>query len=142
MKRLSVAILFIVSFFYGFSQGIEGEWETYDDKTGAQKSVVEIYKKGAIVYGKVIQKFEGPEDASCAECKGSKKGQKILGMVIIENMKLDGGEYSGGTITDPESGNEYKCLLQLLDSNKLKVRGYIGFSLLGRTQYWLRKKKS
>ncbi len=60
-------------------------------------------------------------------------------MIIIEGLKKDGDEYNGGAITDPESGNVYKCYLELVENNKLKVRGYIGFSLLGRTQYWLRK---
>ena len=72
--------------------------------------------------------------------KGSKKGQKIKGLVIIEDIKKDGDEYNDGTILDPENGKEYKCYLELEEPNKLKVRGYLGFSLLGRTQYWIRKK--
>ena len=60
-------------------------------------------------------------------------------MVIIENLKENKDEFDGGTILDPESGDIYKCYLKLVENNKLKVRGFIGFSLLGRTQYWLRK---
>ncbi|WP_010521052.1 DUF2147 domain-containing protein [Aquimarina agarivorans] len=124
----------------GFSQQIEGYWETYDDKTGEKRSVVEIFKKNEQYFGKIVEKFKGAPNAVCEACEGDKKGQKILGMVIIEDLEKDEDEYNGGTITDPESGNVYKCYLELVATNKLKVRGYIGFSLLGRTQYWLRKK--
>lgn len=140
MKKLSIAVIVMFSFWNSYSQTVEGKWETYDDKTGKKKSIVEIYKEGNAVFGKIIEKFEGPDDVVCDKCEGEKKDQKILGMVIIENLKKDDDEYSGGTITDPESGNEYKCLIELLSIDKLKVRGYIGFSLLGRTQYWLRAK--
>ncbi|WP_010182851.1 DUF2147 domain-containing protein [Aquimarina agarilytica] len=122
-----------------FSQQLEGQWETYDDKTGEKRSVVEIFKQNDQYFGKIIQKEEGTPDDVCDQCEGDKKDQKILGMVIIEGLEKDGDAYDGGTITDPESGNVYKCYLELVEKNKLKVRGYIGFSLLGRTQYWLRK---
>lgn len=59
---------------------------------------------------------------------------------ILENIKKNRDKFDGGTILDPESGVIYKCYLKLLDNNKLKVRGFVGFSIFGRTQYWLRKK--
>ena len=51
----------------------------------------------------------------------------------------DGDEYNSGTILDPENGETYKCYLELELDNRLKVRGYIGVSLFGRTQYWSKK---
>jgi len=54
-------------------------------------------------------------------------------------MKYDGrGQWSGGSIYDPDTGHTYSCKLELLDPNKLKVRGFLGVSLLGRTQIWTR----
>ncbi|MCB0468882.1 MAG: DUF2147 domain-containing protein, partial [Aequorivita sp.] len=50
----------------------------------------------------------------------------------------DGDEYNDGTIMDPNNGKVYKCYIELDGPNKLDVRGYIGFSLLGRTQTWTR----
>ncbi len=132
-----LCLLFIVKM--SFCQQLEGQWETYDDKTGEKRSVVEIFKQNEQYFGKIIQKEEGAPDDVCGKCEGEKKDQKILGMLIIEGLEKDGDEYNGGTITDPESGNVYKCYLELVENDKLKVRGYIGFSLLGRTQYWLRK---
>jgi len=67
------------------------------------------------------------------------KDKPIAGLVIIENLTEDGDEFNGGTIMDPENGKTYKCYIELLDDGKLKVRGYLGISLLGRTQYWRRK---
>jgi uncharacterized protein (DUF2147 family) len=52
-------------------------------------------------------------------------------------MRRDGSEWSGGRILDPENGKIYRCTIEVVDGGKrLKVRGYIGISLIGRTQYW------
>jgi uncharacterized protein (DUF2147 family) len=56
-------------------------------------------------------------------------------MEIIRGMKKDGADFSGGTITDPKTGKTYKCNISR-DGEKLNVRGYIGFSLIGRSQTW------
>jgi uncharacterized protein (DUF2147 family) len=59
-------------------------------------------------------------------------------MIVLNDLTKDGEEWSGGTIMDPNNGKTYKCYLTLEEEDKLKVRGYIGFSLIGRTQYWYR----
>jgi uncharacterized protein (DUF2147 family) len=122
------------------AQDIVGQWETYDDKTDEKKAVIEIYKEHDVYFGKIIEKFTGPKNATCDKCEGSKKNTPIIGLVIIENIKKEGDSFEGGTILDPESGDTYKCYLKLINANKLKVRGYLGVSLFGRTQYWRRKK--
>ena len=53
-------------------------------------------------------------------------------------MKGSGKKSQGGSILDPASGSEYNCKIELVSDDKLKVRGYIGMPLLGRTQYWYR----
>ncbi|MDO9260855.1 MAG: DUF2147 domain-containing protein [Flavobacteriaceae bacterium] len=121
------------------AQTIFGKWKTFDDETGNEKSIVEIYQKDGKIYGKVWQVLEkGKENKVCGECKGDKKNKPIKGMVIIEGLKKDANEYSGGTILDPKNGKEYKCYIALDGANKLKVRGFTGFALIGRTQYWQR----
>jgi uncharacterized protein (DUF2147 family) len=63
----------------------------------------------------------------------------LKGQLILHDMGYDGkGAWSGGTIYDPDSGSTYKALLQLNADGTLKVRGYIGFSLLGRNEIWTR----
>ena len=120
-------------------QTIIGQWETYDDKTNEKKAVIEVYQTNNLYFAKTVKSFIGEKNAICETCKGTKKDTPIIGLVIIENIKKDGNEFNGGSILDPENGKAYKCYLKLINTNKLKVRGYLGFSLFGRTQYWIRK---
>jgi uncharacterized protein (DUF2147 family) len=63
----------------------------------------------------------------------------LRGQVIMKGLKPSGvNHWSGGTIYDPDKGSTYKCYLDLQPGGTLKLRGYIGFSLLGRTQTWTR----
>ena len=80
----------------------------------------------------------GQENSVCDKCEGENKGKPVSGMVIMKDLEKDGDEYNGGTILDPESGSVYKCYIKLVEDDKLKLRGYIGFAALGRTQYWFR----
>lgn len=123
------------------SQTVVGKWKTIDDETGKAKSVVEIYEKSGKIYGKVIEILETDEkNKVCKECSGDDKNKPILGITVIKGLRKDGEEYNDGEILDPKNGKLYKCFITLEGSDKLKVRGYIGFSLLGRTQYWYRVK--
>lgn len=123
------------------SQTVLGKWKTIDDETGKPKSIVEIYEKSGKVYGKVIEILDPKKkDNLCQNCTGEDKNKPVLGMHVVKNMKKDNDEYSGGTITDPNNGKVYKCLMSLESKDKLKVRGFIGFSLIGRTQIWHRVK--
>ncbi len=122
-----------------FSQNVLGKWKTIDDVTGKEKSIIEIYQENGKIYAKVIQILTpGKENKRCTECEGANKDKPILGMVVINGLSQDDDEWNGGTILDPNNGKTYKCYITLESENKLKVRGYIGFSLIGRTQYWYR----
>jgi uncharacterized protein (DUF2147 family) len=73
----------------------------------------------------------------------ARRSQLLLGQIIFQAMKYDGeGKWSGGTIYDPDSGRTYKCRLERLDPDRLQVRGFIGFALLGRSQVWTRYRGS
>lgn len=73
----------------------------------------------------------------------ARRSQLLLGQTIFQGMKFDGeGRWSGGTIYDPDSGRTYKCRLERLDADRLQVRGFIGFALLGRSQVWTRYRAS
>jgi uncharacterized protein (DUF2147 family) len=115
-----------------------GRWKTIDDSSHKPKAIVEIYDQGGKLYGKIIKLFREPgeeADPKCDKCTGAKKNQRVIGMVILEGLKQDGDEWKGGTILDPDNGKTYRCKIKL-EKGKLKVRGFIGVSLLGRTQYW------
>ena len=132
--------LIVLWTFFFQTDSIEGTWITTDDETGNQKSEVLIFKENGKLYGK-ITKLLLPEDQGkkCINCKGKNKDQSIVGMLIINDLQLDDYSWEDGTILDPKSGKVYDCNIGFEDSNTLKVRGYIGFSLLGRTQIWKRK---
>lgn len=133
--------IFLLSSSFAFSQMILGKWTTIDDETNVEKSVVEIYENGGKIYGKVIEIKEAEHrNKKCTNCSGVDKDKPILGLVIIKKLSKDEDVYNGGTITDPKSGQVYRCKISLDGNDKLIVRGYIGISLFGRSQTWFRKK--
>jgi len=70
---------------------------------------------------------------------GSKHGRPIVGIVFMSGFTPAGpGKWEHGTIYDPKSGNTYSCNMELEGSDKIKVRGFIGVSLIGRTDVWTR----
>lgn len=117
-----------------------GKWKTFDDKTGRAKSVVQVSERDGKLQGKVLELIDPPEpNPRCEDCPGDSKGKPIIGLTILWDMKKAGDEWKGGKIMDPENGKVYKCLLRLKDGGKkLEVRGFIGFSALGRSQIWAR----
>lgn len=139
LKHFLVLFLFLIGLQVQ-AQDVFGTWKTIDDVTGEAKSIVEIYNENGKVYGKIKEILDptAPENATCQNCPGEDAEAPILGLVFIKGLTKDGDEYNDGQILDPESGNLYKCYIALESQNKLKVRGYIGFSILGRTQYWYR----
>ncbi|UFK98362.1 DUF2147 domain-containing protein [Kaistella faecalis] len=135
MKKIIFA--FVALFFATLSYAqIEGKWKTIDDETGQEKSIVEIFKKSdGKYYGKVTQLLIKPANPNCVDCKDDRKNKPILGMEVVRGLSKDGSEFTGGTITDPKTGKTYKCTITR-SGDKLNVRGYIGFSLIGRSQTW------
>jgi uncharacterized protein (DUF2147 family) len=123
------------------SQIVTGKWKAIDDVTGKPLAILEIYENESKIYGKVLD-IINPKDRNkvCSNCSGEDKDKPILGMTVIKGLIKDGLEYNSGKILDPKHGRLYKCFITLESKDKLKVRGYIGFSLFGRTQYWHRVK--
>ncbi|AZZ37008.1 DUF2147 domain-containing protein [Bdellovibrio sp. qaytius] len=117
-----------------------GFWKTIDDSTHEPRAIVEIKEVDGKLFGSIIKTFPKEGDKTeCVECSGDKKNKPIIGLEIIWDLKKDGDEWNGGQILDPKNGKTYKAKISLQDNGeKLKVRGFIGFSLLGRTQTWLK----
>jgi len=144
MKAKFFISSFLLMFLFSFgavAQDIVGLWKTIDDETGKAKSVVEIYKGGdGKYYGKITKLFREPgEEANpkCEECKGSKKNQPIIGMIIITGLqKSKTNLWNDGEILDPGNGSVYDCKMWIEGKN-LQVRGFLGWSVIGRSQTWL-----
>ncbi|MCS6820511.1 MAG: DUF2147 domain-containing protein [Microscillaceae bacterium] len=119
---------------------IVGTWKTIDDETEKERSWVEIYKQGTKYFGKITKIYLRPgekPDAVCEKCTDHRKNQKVMGLVIIENMQKQGDVWTGGKILDPSNGQVYSCKMWL-EQGVLKVRGYWG--IFYRTQNWYRVK--
>ena len=142
MKKIFLTLSLIVfAVISSSAQDVTGKWKTIDDETGEAKSIVEIYKQNGKVFGKIVDILNpAKKNSTCDNCPGADKDKPVMGLVIIKNLVKDGDEYNGGTIMDPISGKIYKSYIELDGADKLDVRGYIGFSLLGRTQTWTRVK--
>ncbi len=132
------------------ADAILGVWAT-DPAGGGGPAHVEIYANGETYGGKIIW-LEEP--LYTAEDEGETAGvpkedhnnpdpnlrsRPIIGLVIMEGFVFDGKDtWQKGTIYDPDNGKTYKCKIRFGDSGELKVRGFIGFSMLGRTEVWTR----
>ncbi len=113
-----------------------GRWRTVDDKTGKPSGIVRIYEQNGALYGNIEQIFDSTRAGlNCAACTDDRKNNPLIGLNIIRGSKHDGDVWDGGTLTDPETGSVYKSSARLDDGwRKLVLRGYLGISLLGRSQ--------
>ncbi len=110
---------------------------------GKEPAKIQIYESGAKFYGKIIW-LKNPTENGIQRMDGNnpdkaKRSNPIIGLVMLAGFKFDGDdEWKGGDIYDPESGKTYSSDMYLTNMNTLKVRGYVGISLLGRTETWTR----
>ena len=121
-----------------------GRWTQVDDGDGQARSVLRIEEKGG-VFEAVIEKIffragETDTDPVCSKCRDARRGQKIVGMKILSGLRREGLGYEGGEILDPDNGKVYRARARLsADGKSLEVRGFIGISLIGRSQTWVRR---
>ena len=98
-----------------------------------------MYIENDTLYGRIeTLLLEQDQGQLCTNCSGSELNQPIEGLIILKGLTRDGDQWTGGTILDPANGKEYQCTLTLDGTSQLNVRGFIGFSFIGRTQRWKR----
>ncbi len=134
-------VTFALTLLLGGEVSPAGLWKTIDDKTGRARGFVRIYEQNGELFGKIESSLL-PEEARevCSKCSGERKNKPVIGMVILTGMKKEGQEYKGGEILDPDTGWVYRCKMRLEEGGKkLILRGYLGVSLLGRSQTWVRE---
>jgi uncharacterized protein (DUF2147 family) len=117
----------------------EGLWAPTDDE-GRPLGLIRIFKWDGAFYGRIEpSSLADLSSARCTHCTGDREGQPIVGLVIMRHLKRKDDEYLGGDILDPRTGGVYRCRFRLTDGGrKLRMRGYLGISLLGRSQTWVR----
>jgi uncharacterized protein (DUF2147 family) len=120
-----------------------GLWRTIDDRTGKPRGLVRITEVNGEFQGKLEKTFPQPgedPDPKCDQCSGSRRHQPVIGMTIVWGLIKRGEEYQAGEVLDPENGKIYRAKAKLEDGGKtLHVRGFVGISLIGRTQVWVRE---
>ena len=118
---------------------ILGKWLTANGKSVVEVSHCGDAYCGKIVWLKVPLNKEGKEKVDDKNPDESLRNRKIVGLEILKGLQYKGpNKWGGGKIYDPDKGKTYKCKAWM-EEGSLKFRGYIGFSLLGRTTTWTRK---
>lgn len=123
------------------ADAIVGVW-----KNGEGTGMIRIYKNGEKYQGKIVWLKE-PNDPETGKPKLDKnhpdesvRTRPVLGMINTWGFEYKGKKlWDDGKIYDPKNGNTYDCTMKLKDQNSLEVRGYIGVSLIGRTDVWTRQ---
>jgi uncharacterized protein (DUF2147 family) len=115
-------------------------------KTGEGTAMVRIYKNGEKYQGKIVWLKE-PNDPETGKPKQDKnhpdevnRTRPILGMINIWGFSFKEKDlWEDGNIYDPKNGSTYSCTIKMINPNTLEVRGYIGVSIIGRTDTWTRQ---
>lgn len=120
---------------------IVGVW-----RTGEGNAMVRIYKNGEKYQGKIVWLKE-PNDPETGKPKVDKnhpeegsRTRSILGLVNVWGFRFaEKNNWEDGSIYDPKNGNTYSCTIKMTSQNTIEVRGFIGVSLIGRTDTWTRQ---
>ena len=116
---------------------IEGTW-----LSGDGDGLIEITIAGNGLSGTIKGSANADDDRPDRDEKNPDpklKDRPLTGLELFAGFSYDGnGRWSGGTIYDPNSGKTYRCIIAWVDDDRLKVRGYIGVPMLGRTETWTR----
>ncbi|RYZ89709.1 MAG: DUF2147 domain-containing protein [Moraxellaceae bacterium] len=117
---------------------------TWLNETGEAR--IEVYKcNGDKLCGKIVwlkdPLRDGKPKTDLNNPDEKQRSKPILGMVMMRDFEHDeGNKWDDGTIYDPKNGKTYSCNITMINADKMEVRGYIGFSMIGRTQTWTRVK--
>jgi uncharacterized protein (DUF2147 family) len=141
MLALAAAMSLMSSAAWADSASPVGLWKSIDDVSGKPRALIRITESRGTLQGRIEKLFSASsENPKCEKCEGALKNTPMIGLVILSGLKRDGAEYGGGQIIDPESGKVYSSKIRLSDDGrKLDVRGFMGVSLLGRSQTWERQ---
>ena len=132
--KISVLLCFCTQF--SIAQSITGIWKIIEDDV--PQSHVKVYEEDGKYHAIVVELLPGANLTHCHDCEGEDKGASLMDVRLIRDLTKDDDKLVEGYILDPSKGKEYRCQLSLKNDNTLKVRGYIGRPLFGKSQYWFR----
>ncbi|WP_337040808.1 DUF2147 domain-containing protein [Emticicia sp. 17c] len=137
MKKLYSFVMLLMMAKVALAQDItQGTW--YNQEKTAK---IQFFKQGDKFFGKVVWLKEPNENGKPRTDKENPdaklKTRPILGLVNLKNFVQDGkGAWVDGEVYDPKNGKTYSCKMSLVSPVKLDIRGYIGISLIGRTEHF------
>jgi uncharacterized protein (DUF2147 family) len=141
MKQVLNTSLFSIALLFFFAKGSAQISKPVSDKiigiywSPKKDAKIEMYKKADRYFGRTIWAANPGKDTKNPDLQLRKKD--LLGLDLLTNFSYDDGVYTDGQVYDPESGKTYSCKISFSGYN-LKIRGYIGISLFGRTEMFER----
>ncbi|WP_158800559.1 DUF2147 domain-containing protein [Pedobacter sp. L105] len=143
MRHISMVLLFTVISLTGFAQNkdaILGQWIN-----STKEAHIDVFKKGDKYFGKIVWLSANKDEKGIVKTDlknpdAALRSRPILGMEILRDFVYDDGKWTDGKIYDPKSGKTYSCNMNIKENGDLNMRGYVGISLLGRTEVWKRVK--
>ena len=152
MKKLSIVLMLIAAGIFTSNSVVAQDYQQ-DDLLGIwlnedEDAHIEIYKEGDLYFGKTIW-YKFPIDDETGKPKLDKHNpdpelqtRPSLGIMLLTDFEWDeDNEWDEGEIYDPKTGKTYSCYIVMKEYDLLKIRGYIGISLIGKTTYWTRVKE-
>lgn len=146
--RLKLIFCIVIFSFLTFNkveaQVVVGKWKTYDifNKT-KEESIVDVSIVNNQLFVRIVKIIPSEHiNDICVNCTGKQKNQPILGMVILEGASYEDGVWKGAKILNAKNGKRYGCHISLEGDDLLKVRGFVGYPVFGKTLYWTRVKNT
>ena len=141
MKHLIFTSLVFFTLMTNLDAQVTGMWKSTYHIDDTERSIVWIYELNGKIYGKVEKLLPAATITHCTGCEGELKNKSLIGMTILSDLKRSSDDKAiEGKVLDPSNGKWYSCDIELESQDKLKVTGYIGLPMLGKTMYWKRVK--
>ncbi len=143
VKKLSLILFLSFCIATAFAQNKDAVLGKWLNATG--EGQIEIYKRGDKYFGKLAW-IKEPNDEKGKPKMDQKnpntnlRAKPILGLEILKDFVFEDGKWTDGTVYDPKTGKTYSCNLSMKENGQLSIRGYIGVSLIGRSETWKRVK--
>jgi uncharacterized protein (DUF2147 family) len=139
MKLFLITAMSVAGIVHADGQ-VTGMWKITDENSRVEKSIVEIFEKDNAYHGRVVKILPTSKRTHCDQCEGELKGKPLVGMVIISDLTKTPNGGVDGKILNPANGNTYSCYIELVGPDRLKLRGYLGYPMFGKTMYYNRMK--
>jgi len=131
---LAIFFSFITTYASGNADAILGIWSNASDR-----GHIQIYKQNGKYFGKIIWLIKPNDQNNLPKVDKNNpdknlRSKPLLGLVMLRDFRYEDEEWVNGKIYNPDDGKEYKAYMKLKDNQTLSVRGYIGFSFIGKTE--------